>query len=164
MDASSSGLLSEFVGQGFFRGSFIAAVLISLCTLVHFYSFLWAGRMLKRLHKRHHLQKIVVLMFTLFATHTAHVWLFAFGYMALIEVMGAGYFVLGSSGAMFDGGFVDYLYYSIVTYTTLGFGDIVPSGGIRLLTGIEALLGLLMIAWSASFTYLEMEKHFKKLP
>ena len=32
-------------------------------------------------------------------------------------------------------------YYSFVTYTTLGFGDIIPHGPIRFLTGMEALTG-----------------------
>jgi hypothetical protein len=40
----------------------------------------------------------------------------------------------------------------------LGLGDIAPLGPVRLLAGVEALNGLLMIAWTASFTYLSMEK------
>jgi hypothetical protein len=47
-----------------------------------------------------------------------------------------------------------------VSYTSLGLGDVYPQGGVRLLTGVEALVGLLMIAWSASFTYLSMEKYW----
>ncbi len=49
-----------------------------------------------------------------------------------------------------------YLYFSFASYTSLGIGDIFPIGHIRLLTGIEALLGLLMIGWTASFLFLEM--------
>jgi hypothetical protein len=33
---------------------------------------------------------------------------------------------------------------------------------VRLLTGIEALTGLIMIGWSASFTYLFMNKHWER--
>ena len=40
----------------------------------------------------------------------------------------------------------------------LGFGDVVPNGPLRLLAGAEALNGLLLIGWSASFLYLEMER------
>ena len=54
--------------------------------------------------------------------------------------------------------FVDYLYFSTATYTSLGYGDIYPLGGLRLMAGIETITGLMMIAWSASFTYLTMEK------
>ena len=52
--------------------------------------------------------------------------------------------------------FSEYVYFSAVSYTSLGLGDIYPTGGLRLVTGAEALLGLLMIAWSASFAYLLM--------
>ena len=47
------------------------------------------------------------------------------------------------------------LNFSLVTYTSLGYGDIAPLGPARLLAGIESL-----IAWSASFTYLEMQRHW----
>jgi len=50
------------------------------------------------------------------------------------------------------------MYFSAETYTSLGFGDITPVGPIRLLAGIEALNGLLLIGWSASFTYIAMER------
>lgn len=48
--------------------------------------------------------------------------------------------------------------FSAETYTTIGLGDIYPLGPLRLITGIEALNGLLLIGWSASFTYLAMQK------
>ena len=45
-----------------------------------------------------------------------------------------------------------------MVYTSVGFGDILPQGHLRLIAGVEGLAGLLMIGWSASFTYLMMEK------
>ena len=42
--------------------------------------------------------------------------------------------------------FLDYLYYSVVTFTTLGFGDIVPlDKGARLVVGAEVILGYVML-------------------
>ena len=55
-------------------------------------------------------------------------------------------------------GILDCVYYSASVFTTLGFGDIVPLGPIRFMTGTEALSGLTFITWSASFTFLEMLK------
>jgi Ion channel len=52
----------------------------------------------------------------------------------------------------------DYFYFSAVTYTSLGFGDIVPAGPLRLLSAIEALTGLVLIAWTASFAFLLMQR------
>ncbi len=51
-----------------------------------------------------------------------------------------------------------YIYYSFASYTSLGIGDLYPSGHLRVLTGIEALIGLLMIGWTASFILLEMRQ------
>jgi hypothetical protein len=55
---------------------------------------------------------------------------------------------------------LDYVYLSFITYTTVGYGDVVANGYLRYLTGIEALLGLLLITWSASFLFLEMQKYW----
>ena len=54
---------------------------------------------------------------------------------------------------------INCLYFSAETYTSLGFGDLTPVGPVRLLAGTEALNGLLLIGWSASYTTIAME-HF----
>ncbi len=56
--------------------------------------------------------------------------------------------------------FQDCLYFSVVTYTSLGFGDQIPVAHARLIAGVEALNGLLLIGWTASFTYLAMERYW----
>lgn len=48
--------------------------------------------------------------------------------------------------------------YSISTYTTLGIGDIYFTGDARIISGIQAIIGLIMIAWSASHIYLKIKK------
>lgn len=45
------------------------------------------------------------------------------------------------------------LYFSAVTYTTVGYGDVVLSPGWRLDGGIEALTGILMCGWSTGFFF-----------
>ena len=52
----------------------------------------------------------------------------------------------------------DYHYFSAVTYTTLGFGDITPNGELRWIAAIEALTGLVLITWTASFAFLVMQE------
>lgn len=58
----------------------------------------------------------------------------------------------------FDGSLMDCVYFSFTTFNTLGFGDIQPIGEMRFLTGIQALTGLVLITWTASFLFVEMQK------
>ena len=57
-----------------------------------------------------------------------------------------------------SGGISAYLYYSATTYSSLGVGDIYSQGGLRLITGVETINGLTLIAWSATFTYFAVQK------
>ena len=54
-------------------------------------------------------------------------------------------------GGNLSGNFSDFFYYSINCYTTLGTGDIFANGPMRIATGLEALIGLVLIAWTATF-------------
>ena len=44
-------------------------------------------------------------------------------------------------------------YFSAVTYTTTGYGDLVLPENWRLLGGVEALTGILMCGWSTAFFF-----------
>jgi hypothetical protein len=59
-------------------------------------------------------------------------------------------------------GMRDYFYYSAITYTSLGFGDVAPQGSLRLLAAVEAITGLVLIAWTASFAFLAMQNLWEK--
>ena len=54
------------------------------------------------------------------------------------------------------------LYFSAETYTSLGFGDLTPVGPLRMIAGVEALNGLLLIGWSASYAYIAMERFWNE--
>jgi hypothetical protein len=45
------------------------------------------------------------------------------------------------------------LYFSAVTYTTTGYGDLVLPAESRLIGGVEALTGILMCGWSTGFFF-----------
>ena len=45
------------------------------------------------------------------------------------------------------------LYFSLVSYTTIGFGDVVLGPGWRVLSGIEGLTGILLVGWSTAFVF-----------
>jgi hypothetical protein len=60
-------------------------------------------------------------------------------------------------GAVPDG--FNCAYYSVVVYTSIGFGDVVPvSRGMRILTAVEGLTGAVLIAWTASFMFFHMRR------
>ena len=134
--------------------------LVVLTILVHYEALRFiSSELLPALGKMPPRRRIVFVLLGVFAAHMAEILLYALGFW-LMEKLGAG--VNGAVLAHYDGRpiteFTGLLYFSSVTYTSLGFGDIVPLGSVQLVSGIEALNGLLMIGWSASFTYLCMEK------
>jgi hypothetical protein len=49
-----------------------------------------------------------------------------------------------------------------MNYTTVGDNEALPAGPIRFLEGTEALIGFVLITWSATFTYFEMERFWKR--
>ena len=54
------------------------------------------------------------------------------------------------------------LYFSAVTYTTTGYGDIVLPPEWRLVGGIEALTGILMCGWSTGFFFAVVGRGFSR--
>ena len=47
----------------------------------------------------------------------------------------------------------DVLYFAFVNYTTLGYGDITPAEGWKLLGPLTAMNGVLLFGWSTAFIY-----------
>jgi hypothetical protein len=84
-------------------------------------------------------------------------WLFGATFWGLGRVSGTGQ-VIGAHPL----GFLDAVYTATMSYTTVGFGDVVPVGAIRFLAGTCALTGFVMITWSASFLFLEMERFWRR--
>lgn len=97
--------------------------------------------------------KLVVVILAAFVAHAAEMALYGAALYILVAWLGAGN-LTGTAGFSLT----SCLYFSAETYTSLGFGDLTPVGPVRLLAGVEALNGLLLIGWSASFTYISMER------
>ena len=54
------------------------------------------------------------------------------------------------------------LYFSAVTYTTTGYGDLVLSKDWRLVGAIEALTGILMCGWSTGFFFAIVSRLYRE--
>lgn len=96
--------------------------------------------------------RVLIVVGICFAAHVLEVLFYALAFWGIHRL---GW---GGIGGSVEGNFGDYLYFSASSYSTLGFGDIAPTGALRLVAAIEALNGLFLVAWSTSFTYLAMER------
>jgi hypothetical protein len=96
--------------------------------------------------------RVLLVVLGCFAAHMIEIGIYAAAYW-LIDTLG-----WGSIEGNLEGRAVDYFYFSATCFSTLGFGDVYPTGAARVLSGLEAVNGLFLIAWSTSFTYLSMER------
>ena len=55
------------------------------------------------------------------------------------------------------------LYFSAVTYTTTGYGDLVLPQEWRLLGGVEALTGILMCGWSTGVSFAVLSRMLRQV-
>ena len=133
------------------------ALLVSICVLLHYETLRMLSFVLLRFHGKRR-RRILVLVFALLALAVAEIWIFGIGYDLLLRNVGYG--ALHGPTNRADN-LLDYVYFSASIYTTLGLGDFVPSGSIRFLVGMQALVGFTLISWSAAFTFLEMERFWR---
>jgi hypothetical protein len=77
-----------------------------------------------------------------------------------IIVWAGAYKTIVPSGELAD--FEAAVYFSFVTFTTLGYGDITLSDGFRLLSGIQALNGILLVGWSTALMFAVVQKTWEK--
>lgn len=131
-------------------GLFLSALTIAF----HYEVLRVLASMIERL-SRNRRRRTVLAVLILFFAHVAEVWLFAGGHYAAVE-----WFSIGELRGEFSGAIRDYAYFSVITYTTVGYGDISPIGEVRVLAGLESLTGLMMIAWSAAFTVFRLERRW----
>lgn len=89
-----------------------------------------------------------MVIYSAFMAHAIEMAVYGLAIYGLIEYLQAGS-LIGPVGFALKSA----LYFPAETYTSLGFGDLTPSGSMRLITGVEALNGLLLIGWTASYTY-----------
>lgn len=130
-------------------------LLVSVTTLIHYEALraLNAGLPGLRIPGRN---KLLLVIGGAYAAHALEILVYGVTLFLLVRYLGVGtlsgptHFSLGNC-----------LYFSAETYTSLGFGDLTPQGPVRLLSGAETLNGLLLIGWSASFTYLSMERFWR---
>jgi hypothetical protein len=129
-------------------------LLVVLTTVIHYEALAALSARLPRLGIAPRAKLVLVILGT-FGAHTAQILLYGTAIYALANLLN-----MGAIGQSAHSSFMLCLYFSAETFTSLGYGDIVPSGPLRLFAGGEALNGLLLIGWSASYMYISMERYW----
>ncbi|MCQ0090371.1 MULTISPECIES: ion channel [Rhodobacterales] len=125
----------------------LAVVLFGLCGVLHARAMAFAMNFTDR-NDIIGMHGLVVALYVLATAHVAEAGLYAIGFI-LGEWIGIGGFEQENVNSV-----MDFFYFSVVNYTSLGLGDIYPTGHLRFLAGIEALNGFLLISCSASTIFL----------
>lgn len=130
-------------------------MLVFVTTIVHAGSTVIALRSLAIFHSRRwHLQPHVsgailtaalVMMMSLVALLESLVW--ALTYLGVGAITGLEHA----------------LYFSIVTFTTLGYGDIVMDENWRLLAALEAANGIIMFGWTTALIFAFVQRVYSRL-
>ena len=120
----------------------IGTIVISLTVVIHTFGLIAITHVtarlgaLFRMHgRRSRILAMISVVMGLFAVMTAEVWLW-----------GGIYRLLG----IFND-FETALYFSTITFSTVGYGDVVPAHDWRVLAALEGINGFLLIGWSTAY-------------
>ncbi|MGI9455141.1 MAG: potassium channel family protein, partial [Aeoliella sp.] len=142
--------------------SLMLVVLSSTCLLVllavgvHYNALTLMSAFLRQ-RKVHVRRWVAVSILGMLLAHVVEVMIFAAGY-AVLESTNRYGALIGATNDHWS----DYWYFSFVVYTSLGFGDITPTSSLRMMTALETLSGLILIAWSASFLFMQMQRFWDR--
>lgn len=127
-------------------------LLIVGCVLFHYEALRFIGTAAAGV--RQHRRAVLVVIFGVVAAHLVEILVYALA-MYLGHRLGLGALVGETQPRP-----AQYFYLSAETFTTLGLGDIYPTGDLRLIASIEPLIGMLLIGWSGSYTYLAVQRYW----
>lgn len=130
------------------------SILLALCSLLHIASLVGGEIICAKLCYRrpglpdglHLVLLITVAVAALVASHTVQVWLWAFALLAL-----------GAVHSVSDG-----VYFALVTYTTVGYGDVVLEDAFRVFGAMAAVTGMLAFGLSTAFLVAILTRHFPR--
>lgn len=127
-------------------------LLIIGCVLFHYEALRFIGAAAAGV--RQHRRAVLVVIFGVVGAHLAEILVYALA-MYFGHRLGLGALVGETQPRP-----AQYFYLSAETFTTLGLGDIYPTGDLRLIASLEPLIGMLLIGWSGSYTYLAVQRYW----
>ena len=75
-----------------------------------------------------------------------------------VTIWAVSYMLILPEGQLAD--FEEALYFSLITFTTVGYGDITLETDQRLLSGIEGLNGILLVGWSTAMLFAVLQRYW----
>ena len=135
----------------------VAFAITAIVIVIHYEGVHWLARRYVTREPKRDRRAMLKIIFSLLGLHIVEIWCYGLGYWVLARMPDTG-FVHGQFGMdrLFDT-----IYFSAATYSTVGFGDLSPVGALRLLAGLEAVTGLLLITWSASAWLVPQSRHLQ---
>lgn len=129
----------------------LGTLIIALTVLFHTFGLMVLTTVINRLVRRFRMHahtfgktmSMVATVLGVFVLHTAEIWFWAGIYYA---------------GKQF-GDFGSALYFSTVTFSTLGYGDITLAPAWRLLGALEAINGFILLGWSTAYLVAASTRH-----
>jgi hypothetical protein len=120
----------------------LGTCLIVATVVIHTFGLIWTTQamavvtsILRTDGRRNRIVAMIITVLGVFATLTVEIRLWALVHYAV--------------GIAAD--FESALYFSAITFSTLGYGDIVPPKEWRLLAGLEGINGFMLVGWSTAY-------------
>ena len=133
-----------------FHTSLITAIAVIASIGIHFATLLFTTKVVGKFHGSHPGTIVFSLLLAVIA-HLLEILVFAYA----LQYMYSNNMIIFSID---DPHFLDIFYFSGITYTTVGYGDIVLIGSGRTIAVIESVMGLVLIGWTTAFTYYEINR------
>jgi len=137
----------------------IGSVVIIMCVIVQAYgNVLWLKKISPTFNKQNEL----------YSSKTALQLLsFSFLFFSILHFLQSllwalTYMIIPDTRDVFSS-FTDAWYFSMITFTSLGYGDITLTERWHLLSGIEAINGIMLIGWSTAMMYSLIQQIYKSL-
>ena len=152
MDQDAAAKALEHVGQShvlaatFNQQLLVGAGMIALCVVIHGFGLFGLQRALLSEGMKERMKRLpplslrgslftLLVVFALIGLHFLEIWLFAFLYVFLRALSN----------------FPDALYFSTITYATLGYSDATMAHDWRMVGALEGIMGVILLGWSTAF-------------
>ncbi|MBM4243740.1 MAG: two pore domain potassium channel family protein [Deltaproteobacteria bacterium] len=134
---------------------FACVLTVILCVFVHLTTLRLLNDSVLPRFERHSRTAVGAMVLVALVGHLVEIWIFAIAILVVGSLSDRQF----AEELELDG--FDAFYYSAVSYTSMG-AEPLQEASLRLLTAIEALTGLILITWTASFVFIVMQRTWER--